>query len=92
MEELRTGECDVTTLAEKLNLPPTRLSQHLSLLRTARMSRNGAMAVSISIAWPSRRLPAGSPTGSPLSKPVPLRPWPEICARCVNSGPDQTTP
>lgn len=44
IEELRTGECDVTTLAEKLNLPPTRLSQHLSLLRTARMveeRRNG---------------------------------------------------
>ena len=41
---VRTGECDVNTLAERLNLPPTRLSQHLSLLRTARMveeRRNG---------------------------------------------------
>lgn len=37
IEELRTGECDVNTLAERLNLPPARLSQHLSLLRTARM-------------------------------------------------------
>lgn len=44
IEELRTGECDVNTLAQRLNLPPTRLSQHLSLLRSARMvveRRNG---------------------------------------------------
>lgn len=44
IEELRTGECDVNTLAQRLNLPPTRLSQHLSLLRAARMvaeRRNG---------------------------------------------------
>ena len=37
IEELRMGECDVNTLAERLALPPVRLSQHLSLLRTARM-------------------------------------------------------
>ncbi len=44
IEELRTGECDVNTLAERLSLPPARLSQHLSLLRAARMvveRRNG---------------------------------------------------
>lgn len=44
IEELRMGECDVNTLAQKLDLPPTRLSQHLSLLRAARMvaeRRNG---------------------------------------------------
>ena len=44
IEELRNGECDVNTLAQRLELPPTRLSQHLSLLRAARMveeRRNG---------------------------------------------------
>lgn len=44
LEELRLGECDVNSLAEKLNLAPARLSQHLSLLRNARMveeRRNG---------------------------------------------------
>lgn len=44
IEELRIGECDVGSLAERLNLPPARLSQHLGLLRTARLveeRRNG---------------------------------------------------
>ncbi|WP_373486794.1 ArsR/SmtB family transcription factor [Blastomonas sp.] len=37
IEELRLGECDVNTLARRLNLPPSRLSQHLGLLRAARL-------------------------------------------------------
>ncbi len=44
IEELRNGECDVNSLALRLDLPPTRLSQHLSLLRAARIveeRRNG---------------------------------------------------
>lgn len=37
IEELRAGECDVSALATKLDLPPTRVSQHLSLLRLHRL-------------------------------------------------------
>ena len=37
IEELRTGEKDVNTLAESLELPGPRVSQHLSLLRAHRL-------------------------------------------------------
>ncbi len=37
IEELRTGEKDVNTLAETLALPGARVSQHLSLLRAHRL-------------------------------------------------------
>jgi DNA-binding transcriptional ArsR family regulator len=33
IEELRSGEKDVMGIADALELPPTRISQHLSLLR-----------------------------------------------------------
>lgn len=36
-EELRAGEKDVNTLAEYLDLPAPRVSQHLSLLRAHRL-------------------------------------------------------
>lgn len=36
IEELRSGEKDVNTLADKLTLPGPRVSQHLSLLRAHR--------------------------------------------------------
>lgn len=37
IEELRAGEKDVNTLAELLDLPGARVSQHLSLLRAHRL-------------------------------------------------------
>lgn len=37
IEELRLGECDVTGIADALNLPTTRVSQHLSSLRAYRL-------------------------------------------------------
>jgi len=37
IEELRAGERDVTTMHEILDLPTTRVSQHLALLRTHRI-------------------------------------------------------
>ncbi len=37
IEELRTGEKDVNTLAEALDLPGARVSQHLSLMRAHRL-------------------------------------------------------
>lgn len=37
IEELRLGEKDVTGLANALSLPPTRVSQHLGLLRAHRL-------------------------------------------------------
>ncbi len=37
VEELRSGEKDVNTLAELLGLPAPRVSQHLSLLRAHRL-------------------------------------------------------
>ncbi len=37
VEELRSGESDVNTLAELLGLPAPRVSQHLSLLRAHRL-------------------------------------------------------
>ena len=37
IEELRTGEKDVNTLAETLGLPGARVSQHLSLMRAHRL-------------------------------------------------------
>ena len=37
VEELRAGERDVSTLSEHLELPATRVSQHLGLLRTHRI-------------------------------------------------------
>lgn len=37
IEELRQGEKDVTSLALALSLPPTRVSQHLALLRAHRL-------------------------------------------------------
>ena len=36
IEELRDGEIGVNELAQKLELPPSRVSQHLSLLRSHR--------------------------------------------------------
>ena len=36
IEELRTGERDVNTLADILKLPQSRVSQHISLLRAHR--------------------------------------------------------
>lgn len=44
IEELRLGEKDVTSIADALNLPATRVSQHLALLRAHRLveeRRNG---------------------------------------------------
>ncbi|MEM9670379.1 MAG: metalloregulator ArsR/SmtB family transcription factor [Pseudomonadota bacterium] len=44
IEELRSGEKDVNSLANGLNLPSTRVSQHLSLMRAHRFvseERNG---------------------------------------------------
>jgi DNA-binding transcriptional ArsR family regulator len=37
IEELRVGEKDVTGLARALDLPATRISQHLALLRAQRL-------------------------------------------------------
>lgn len=37
IEELRTGECDVNSLVETLELPGPRVSQHLGLLRLHRI-------------------------------------------------------
>ena len=37
VEELRRGERDVNTLHENLELPSTRVSQHLSLMRAHRI-------------------------------------------------------
>lgn len=37
IEELRHGELDVTGLAATLDLPATRVSQHLALLRAQRL-------------------------------------------------------
>lgn len=37
VEELRNEEHDVTGLAQMLNLPQTRISQHLSMLRAYRL-------------------------------------------------------
>ncbi len=37
IEELRKNECDVNTLAGSLDLPGSRVSQHLALLRAHRM-------------------------------------------------------
>jgi len=37
LEELRSGGRDVNTLGESLNLPPARISQHLSLMRAHRL-------------------------------------------------------
>ncbi|HOP18910.1 MAG TPA: metalloregulator ArsR/SmtB family transcription factor [Amphiplicatus sp.] len=37
IEELADGECDVNTLHERLDLPATRVSQHLALLRAHRI-------------------------------------------------------
>lgn len=37
IEELRPSECDVNTLAEKLELPGPRVSQHLALMRAHRL-------------------------------------------------------
>ena len=37
IEELRLGEKDVTSLATALDLPATRVSQHLALLRAQRL-------------------------------------------------------
>lgn len=44
VEELRNGKVDVNTLHEKLELPASRVSQHLALLRAHRIvadSRDG---------------------------------------------------
>jgi len=37
VEELRTGERDVSSLSERLDLPGTRVSQHLGRLRAHRI-------------------------------------------------------
>ncbi|MEM9169279.1 MAG: metalloregulator ArsR/SmtB family transcription factor [Pseudomonadota bacterium] len=37
IEELRAGEVDVNTLHERLDLPASRVSQHLALLRIHRL-------------------------------------------------------
>jgi len=37
IEELRLGEKDVTSIADALGLPATRVSQHLALLRVHRL-------------------------------------------------------
>jgi DNA-binding transcriptional ArsR family regulator len=37
VEELRSGEQDVTSIATALMLPATRISQHLALLKAARL-------------------------------------------------------
>ena len=37
IEELAGDECDVNTLHERLDLPATRVSQHLALLRAHRV-------------------------------------------------------
>jgi DNA-binding transcriptional ArsR family regulator len=39
IEELRLGEKDVTGIARALDLPPTRVSQHLAALRSHRLVR-----------------------------------------------------
>jgi DNA-binding transcriptional ArsR family regulator len=39
VEELRLGEKDVTGIARALELPPTRVSQHLAALRSHRLVR-----------------------------------------------------
>ncbi len=40
VEELRGGEKDVTGIATALDLPATRISQHLAALRTHRLVRD----------------------------------------------------
>lgn len=37
IEELRIGALDVSALSERLGLPPARVSQHLSILKTHRL-------------------------------------------------------
>lgn len=37
IEEMRTGERDVSTLANTLDLPQSRVSQHISLMRAHRL-------------------------------------------------------
>ncbi|MEM1260884.1 MAG: metalloregulator ArsR/SmtB family transcription factor [Pseudomonadota bacterium] len=37
IEELRQNECDVNSLAERLDLPGPRVSQHLALMRAHRL-------------------------------------------------------
>lgn len=37
IEELGAGECDVNTLHDRLDIPATRVSQHLSVLRAYRI-------------------------------------------------------
>lgn len=37
IEELRAEECDVNSLAERLDLPGPRVSQHLSMMRAHRI-------------------------------------------------------
>lgn len=37
VEELRNGSLDVTALSERLGIPPTRVSQHLALLKAHRV-------------------------------------------------------
>ena len=37
IEEIRTGERDVSTLAETLDLPQARVSQHIALMRAHRL-------------------------------------------------------
>lgn len=37
IEELGTGECDVNTLVDKLELPGPRVSQHLAMMRAHRI-------------------------------------------------------
>ena len=37
IEEMRTGERDVSTLAATLNLPQARVSQHIALMRAHRL-------------------------------------------------------
>jgi len=37
IEEMRTGERDVSTLAETLDLPQARVSQHIALMRAHRL-------------------------------------------------------
>jgi DNA-binding transcriptional ArsR family regulator len=39
IEELRLGEKDVTGIAQALDLPPPRVSQHLAALRSHRLVR-----------------------------------------------------
>lgn len=37
IEELKSGALDVTALSETLDVPPTRISQHLALLKAHRL-------------------------------------------------------